>query len=187
MVENKHIKTSIYEYIKSLNENQVSDKIWFHGSNKPVKKFLYSLIGKNSERITNYHGYGIYFIDSIERAKKFGDIITKVKIDENSDFLIDKITPEQLKKIYNQFIKDGVELLDNEHKWYNNPTYDKHSILNDVEEFYYHFICRRYNIKDKKDVTDFLLRCGIDGMKVTNDVNDNILVVFNQDVIKIIK
>ena len=97
MVENKHIKTSIYEYIKSLNENQVSDKIWFHGSNKPVKKFLYSLIGKNSERITNYHGYGIYFIDSIERAKKFGDIITKVKIDENSDFLIDKMTPEQLK------------------------------------------------------------------------------------------
>jgi hypothetical protein len=32
---------------------------WYHGSSKPVDKFLYSLIGVDSERITNYQGEGI--------------------------------------------------------------------------------------------------------------------------------
>ena len=62
-----------------LNEEQeiknVVDGIWYHGSNKPVEKFLFSLIGKNSDKITNYHGYGIYFIDDIERAKKYGNVV----------------------------------------------------------------------------------------------------------------
>ena len=56
--------------------NVISDKIWYHGSDKPVKQFLFSLIGVNSTKITNYHGYGIYFIDQIERAKSYGSVIT---------------------------------------------------------------------------------------------------------------
>ena len=180
----KFIKTSIR---KHLNENIISEKIWYHGSNKRVKKFLFSLIGVNSERITNYHGYGMYFIDKIERAKKYGDIITSVKIDVNSDFLVDKVMPEQLVKIYNQLKAEGVKLRDNDENWFNNPTYGEYSILNDVEEFYDYFM-RGYkdSFKNIKDVTEFLLRSGIDGMKVINDVGDNILVVFNENVINII-
>lgn len=180
----KFIETTVRQY---LNENVVSEKIWYHGSNKPVKKFLFSLIGKNSERITNYHGYGIYFIDKIERAKSYGSVIIPVKIDDNSDFLIGKITPEQLIKVYNQLKVENVKLRDNDEDWFNNPTYGEYSILNDVEEFYDYFMrAYRDSFKNIKDVTEFLLRSGIDGMKVTNDVGDNILVVFNENIIKII-
>lgn len=172
---------------RKLNENQITDKVWFHGSDKPVKKFLFSLIGKNSDKISNYHGYGIYFIDKIERAKKYGDIITKVTINKNSDFLENKVSASQLKKIYNQLKVEGVKLRDNDEDWFNNPTYSEYSILNDVEEFYDYFMRGyRENFKNIKDVTEFLLRSGIDGMKVTNDVGDKILVVFNENVIEII-
>jgi hypothetical protein len=183
----KNIKTIIETVTTNfLNEN--STDVWYHGSNKPVKKFLFSLIGKNSERISNYHGYGIYFIDDINRAKSYGDIIISVTIDPNSDILKDRITKEQLIKIYNQLVKENVKLRDNDHKWYNNPTYDKYSILNNVEEFYDYFMrAYRDSFKSIKDVTEFLLRSGIDGLITTNDVNDNILVVFNENIINIIK
>jgi hypothetical protein len=172
---------------KQFVNESINDKVWYHGSNKPVKKFLFSLIGKNSERITNYHGYGIYFIDDIERAKSYGGIITKVVISNNSDILENKITPEQLLKIYHQLVKEKVNLRDNDTEWYNNPTYGEYSILNDVEEFYDYFM-RGYrdSFKSIKDVTEFLLRSGIDGLRTTNDVGDNILVVFNENIIKII-
>lgn len=185
MEQRNFIQSNVRRY---LNENIISEKIWYHGSNKPVKKFLFSLIGVNSERITNYHGYGIYFVDKIERAKSYGEVITSVNIDNNSDFLIGKITPEQLKKVYNQLKVESVKLRDNDDEWFNNPTYGEYSILNDVEEFYDYFMRGyRNNFKTIKDVTEFLLRCGIDGMKVTNDVGDNILVVFNEKIINIIK
>lgn len=176
------ITTTIVEY---LNESIVSQKIWYHGSDKPVKKFLFSLIGVNSERIRNYHGYGIYFVDKIERAKKYGDVITSVKIDDNSDFLIDNVTPKQLIKVYNQLKIENVKLRDSDKNWFNNPTYGEYSVLNDVEEFYDYFMrAYRDSFKNIKDVTEFLLRSGIDGMKVTNDVGDNILIVFNEKIIK---
>jgi len=172
---------------KRLNEQTLRENVWFHGSNKPVEKFLFSLIGKNSERITNYHGYGIYFINDIERAKGYGNIITKIIINNNADILEDKITPEQLLKVFNQLIKENVKLMDKDPEWFNNPTYGEYSILNDVEEFYDYFMRGyRESFKSIKDVTEFLLRCGIDGLKTTNDVNDKILVVFNEDIIKIV-
>lgn len=181
----RFIKT---RFLNFLNESSVSQKTWYHGSDKPVNKFLFSLIGVNSERITNYHGYGIYFIDNIERAKKYGNVITSVEIDSNSDFLIDKVTPTQLLKIYNRLKVENVKLRDSDVTFYKNQTYGEYSVLNDIEEFYGIFIrFYRDNFKNNKDVTEFLLRGGIDGMKVTNDVGDNILVVFNEKIINIIK
>lgn len=179
----KIIETTLKE---CLNESIVSERIWYHGSDKPVKQFLFSLIGVNSQKITNYHGYGIYFIDKIERAKSYGDVITSVRIDKNSDFLIDKITPEQLIKIYHQLKVENVKLKGNTEEWFNNPTYGEYSILNDVEEFYDYFMrAYRDSFKNIKDVSLFLLRSGIDGMMVTNDVGDHILVVFNEKIINI--
>lgn len=172
----KHIKTTLQEF---------ENNIWFHGSNKPIKKFLFSLIGKNNDRISNYHGYGIYFIDNINNAKKYGQIIITVHIDKNADILKDKITLKQLNKIYNQLIKEKFKLNNNDDKWFQNPTYDKYSVLNNVEEFY-DYLLRKW-FKTIKDVTEFLLRSGIDAMQVTNDVDDNILVVFNENIIDIIK
>lgn len=173
----------ITKYKQFLNEDASKNNIWYHGSNKPIDKFLYSLVGKNSEKISNYHGYGIYFIDKEERAKKYGENIIKVEIDSNSDILKDKITPKQLKKIYNQLIKENINR-DIDDNWYNNPTYGEYSVLNDVEEFY-DFLDRVY-FKSIKEVSDFLLRSGIDGLETKNDVNDKILVVFNENIIKIL-
>lgn len=180
----KFISTTVRNYLNELGGNTV----WYHGSDKPVAKFLFSLIGKNSKRITNYHGYGIYFIDDVERAKSYGDIVTKVSIDNNSDILENKITPKQMLKVYNQLRKENVTLRASDEVWYKNPTYDEYSVLNDVEEFYDWFMrVYRNSFKNIKDVTEFLLRAGIDGLKVKNDVGDNILVVFNENIIKIIQ
>jgi hypothetical protein len=159
---------------------------WYHGSSKPVDKFLYSLIGVDSERITNYHGYGIYFISDINRAKSYGDVVTKVLIGDNADILMGRVEPYQLKKIYNQLVKDNVQLRDGDEQWYNNPKYEKNSVNTDAEEFYEYLLRAHKEFKNIKDVSDFLIRAGIDGMQVTNDVGDNILVIFNEDVINTI-
>lgn len=179
--------------LKSYNQFIIKEtlqtQIWYHGGEKPVKKFSFSLVGKNSKRISNYHGFGIYFINQIERAKKYGDFITKVMIAENSDILENSITRQQLQKIYQQLIVENVKLHDNDYEWYNNPPYDdKHSIVNDAESFY-EFLTRGYydSFKSSKDVSEFLIRSGIDAMLVTNDVNDKILIVFNEKIINIIK
>lgn len=170
--------------IRIIEGTRTANDEWYHGSNKPIKKFLFSQIGKNSEKITNYHGYGIYFIDNPERAKKYGEFVTKVKINKNSNLLKDRVTPTQLKKIYKQLKKEGVKLRDNDLEWYNNPTYGEYSVLTDVEDFY-DFFMRAYpsNFKNIKNISKFLLRSGIDGMQVVNDVGDNILVVFNEKII----
>lgn len=186
-----HIIKSYTRYFTSvipyLNES-VKNQVWYHGGEKKVKKFLFSLVGKNNSRISNYHGFGIYFISSIDRAKTYGNIITKITIDENSDILENAITKTQLQKIYKQLIIENVKLRSNDYKFYNNPPYDdKHSIVNDVEAVY-EFLTRGYydSFKSSKDVTEFLIRCNIDGMIVTNDVNDKILIVFNEKIINII-
>lgn len=189
LMEGRYIKTTISEYlneVEDISAESFDDKIWYHGSDKPVRKFSFSLIGVDNKKITNYHGYGIYFIDKIERAKRYGDVITLASIDENSDFLVGRITPKQLIKIYKQLKIENVKLRDNDEDWFTNPTYGEYSVLTDVEEFY-DFFMRVYkdSFKNIKDVTEFLLRSGIDGMQVTNDVGDNILVVFNEDVINI--
>jgi hypothetical protein len=159
---------------------------WYHGSSKPVNKFLYSLIGVDSERITNYHGYGIYFISDVNRAKSYGDVVTKVSIGDNADIMNGRVEPLQLKKIYNQLIKDNIQLRAGDEQWYNNPKYDSGSVNTDAEEFYEYLLRAHKEFKNAKDVSDFLMRAGIDGMQVTNDVGDNILVVFNEDVINTI-
>lgn len=169
-----------------LTEILLEDTTWYHGSSKPVDKFLYSMIGVNSERITNYHGYGIYFISDINRAKSYGDVITKVSIDGSADIMEGSVKPSQLKKIYNQLLKENVQLRDNDTQWYNNPTYGEYSILTDIEEFNEYLVRAYKEFKSSKDVSDFYIRAGIDGMQVTNDVGDVILVVFNEDIITVI-
>jgi hypothetical protein len=169
-----------------LEAGSGNGSIWYHGSSKPVQRFLYSLVGTNSERITNYHGYGIYFISDINRAKSYGDIITKVSIDDNADIMKGRVEPSQLKKIYNQLVTDNVQLRDGDTEWYNNPKYEKNSVNTDIEEFNEYLMRAHKEFKSSKDVSDFYLRAGIDGMQVTNDVGDNILVVFNEEIITII-
>lgn len=169
-----------------LTEILLEDTIWYHGSSKPVDKFLYSMIGVNSERITNYHGYGIYFISDINRAKSYGEVVTKVSIDDSADIMEGSVKPLQLKKIYNQLLKENVQLRDNDTQWYNNPTYGEYSVLTDIEEFNEYLVRAYKEFKSSKDVSDFYIRAGVDGMQVTNDVGDNILVVFNEDIITII-
>lgn len=175
---------------KILTEaNVLTENIWYHGSNQKIKKFLFSLVGQKSDRpIQNYYGYGIYFIKNIDRAKKYGEVISKVNINQNADLLEGNIKSKQLLKIYNQLKKEGVKLNKDLSNIYKNPTYGKYSILTDVEEFYDSF--QRFykdKFKDIKDVSEFLLRSGIDGLIVINDVNDKILVVFNEDIINIIE
>jgi len=88
------MSSDIREFINRIKllEHSNQNKIWYHGSNRPVSKFRFDLIGKNINRISNYHGYGIYFIGDLERAKKYGDVVTKIFIDKNADILKGKIT-----------------------------------------------------------------------------------------------
>jgi hypothetical protein len=97
-----------------------------------------------------------------------------------------RVEPYQLKKIYNQLVKDNVKLRDGDAQWYNNPNYEKNSVNTDAEEFYEYLLRAHKEFNNIKDVSDFLMRAGIDGMQVTNDVGDNILVIFNEDVINTI-
>lgn len=168
--------------LKSLIlEKNIGSIPWYHGSSDRIKKFDYNKVGSNEDHITNYHGWGIYFISKLERAKKYGDVVTEVKISSSADILQGKITPEQCKKIY-----DGLEKLGIKDEYWLNPKYDEYSILNDVEEFY-DGMGRFYrkHINSSKSVSNFLLSCGIDGLLVVNDVNDEILVVFNDKIITV--
>jgi len=90
-------------------------------------------------------------------------------------------------KIYEQLVKEKVTLKQDDPKWYQNPTYGEYSVLSDAEEFY-DFLLRGYrdDFKNIKGVTEFLIRSGIDGMEVINDVGDEILVVFDENVIEVV-
>lgn len=170
-----------------LIEGDITNRVWYHGSSEPIEKFSFSKIGNNSDRISSYHGYGIYFIDDKERARMYGDVINKITIDNGSDILEGNVTPKQLKKVYDGLISMGVEMGEDDKIWFNNPTYGEYSVLTDVLEFY-DFLLRRYQnkLENIKGVSELLLKSGIDGIKVTNDVGDNILVIFNEDVINVV-
>ena len=167
-----------------LSENNISSMPWYHGSNTKVVKFDYAKVGTNDSHITNYHGWGIYFISKLNRAKKYGEIVTEIQISNNSNILQKKITPNQCKQVYNGLVKNGIEVDEREDRLWLNPTYGEYSILTDVEEFY-QAIQRFYKFTNSKQTSDFLASCGIDGMLVINDVNDEILVIFNDKVISV--
>jgi hypothetical protein len=136
---------TIRESINKIKSLQLSEnKIWYHGSDKPIKKFLFSLVGKNTDKITNYHGYGIYFIGDLERAKKYGDVVTRVIIDDNADILKGKITRNQLSKIYDQLVKEKVKLKSDDPEWYQNPTYGEYSVL---KKFFVSLISQKHTLK----------------------------------------
>ena len=170
-----------FESHKFVDEN----RFWYHGSSKPIKRFRYSMVG-NSDRISGYHGHGIYFISNKNRAKRYGDVITRVIIDDTANLLKDNVTPPQLKLVYQQLKEEG-KLRPQDNNFFLKPTYGEYSVFTDVEEFY-DFFLRAYHthFNTIKDVSDFLLRAGIDGMQVVNDVGDNILVVFNENIMDII-
>lgn len=164
--------------------------IWYYGTDKPVQKFLYSLIGKNNnKRITNYYGWGMTFIDKPERAKSYGKNILEIHIKEGIDILDGFITKNQLEKITKTMVSDGFKLTAEDVDSIINCGYGEYSVMNDVWEFYLYLMRlgeRSFKPNySNKDVSGLLLRSGIDGMIQTNDVGDVILVVFNEDVIEI--
>lgn len=166
-----------------LSENNISTMTWYHGSNQKIKKFDYAKVGKNDSHITNYHGWGIYFISNLTRAKKYGEIVTEIQISNNSNILQDKVTPNQCKQLYDGLVKNGIEVGEREDRFWLNPTYGEYSALTDVEEFY--GVIQRFYFTNKKQTSDFLASCGIDGMLVINDMNDEILVVFNDNIVSV--
>lgn len=180
-------KLSLENVFRSiLIEEYEKDKIWFHGSNKKIDKFFFDFRG-NNDRISNYYGYGIYFINDVDKAKKYGDVVTKVLIKDGADILKYKVTIKQLYKVYNQFKKENFKLTKYQVAFYENPHYDEYSVLNSALDFYDSiFYGNKDYFKEIKDVSLFLARSGIDGMEVKNDVGDEILVVFNEDVIRVI-
>lgn len=169
-----------------LLEVNVGSIPWYHGSKTEIKKFDYGKVGSNEEHITNYHGWGIYFISKLDRAKKYGDVVTEVRISSSANILKGKVTPKQCKQVYEGLVKRGAAK-ENDKEWLLNPKYESGSVLNDAENFYFGFReFYRKSFKDKQEVSNFLLGCGIDGMLVVNDVNDEILVIFNDSIIDIV-
>ena len=99
-----------------------------------------------------------------------------------------QVTHEQVTSVYQQLNRDNVKLQDYDHEFFLNPKYHEYSVLTDVLEFYDYLVRRfRENYSSMILVSDFLKRAGIDGMQVANDVGDEILVVFNQDIITVIE
>lgn len=168
-----------------LLEVNVGSIPWYHGSKTEIKKFDYGKVGSNEEHITNYHGWGIYFISKLDRAKKYGAVVTEVRISSSANILKGKVTPKQCKQVYEGLVKRGIEVGERENRLWLNPTYGEYSVLTDVEEFY-DSIGRFYKFNGKNHISDFLLGCGIDGMLVVNDVKDEILVIFNDSIIDIV-
>lgn len=169
-----------------LLEINIGSIPWYRGGNKKIDKFDYNRIRDNDEHITNYHGYGIYFISKLDSAKKYGDIVTEVKISSSANILNGKVNPKQCKQIYDGLHKNGFKIdKERDERVWLNPDYGKYSILNDIEEVY-DAIGRWYKLNTKKEVSDFLLSCGIDGMFVKNDVNDEIIIIFNDNVINVV-
>ena len=166
---------------------KINNEIWYHGSNQPISKFELRKVG-NRDRISFYYGFGIYFINSNERAQKYGEVVTKVRIDPNANIMRNQVTHEQVTSVYQQLTRDGVKLQDHDHEFFLNPKYGLYSVLTDIMEFYDYLVRRfREHYNSMILVSDLLKRAGIDGMQVTNDVGDEILVVFNEDVITVIE
>lgn len=171
--------------LKNILEKYIfeSRQIWYRGTDKPITKF--ELPKEKKDRISSYYGYGLYFIDTYEAAKKYGENVSEVTISDSAEILKDRISPKQLRKVYNQLVKEKIPLRDKDYEFYNNPSYGEYSVATDVIEFY-EFLGRVYrnSLPSIEEVSLFLQRSGIDGMEVVNDINQKILVIFNPKVIQ---
>lgn len=71
-----------------IKETTVASFDAYHGSDHLISKFEDSFLA--GERVTQYHGAGIYFTTNLDNAKMFGNNVYKVKIDGR---FIDRKTP----------------------------------------------------------------------------------------------
>lgn len=150
-----------------LTENKVDlTQVWYRGTSK-----------QKVDRISDHHGYGWYFISDIERAKKYGEIITRYTL-SGGDIINGQMTPDQVGKILAHMKKKNVGV--NIQHAFEDPNAD---LFDDPQEFYFWLVWRDF-IGNKKTASEFLRDAGIDGMVVVNDVGDEILVVYNPAVMK---
>lgn len=85
-----------------LLELFLSDKVFYHGTNKKFNKFEYTT---NSGTHGDYHGKGIYVTDNIEYAKEFGTNILKCKLTVKNPFELIKASDGLFDK-FMSFITD---------------------------------------------------------------------------------
>ena len=168
--------------LKSLLKEMANDGIWYHGSAQPVTKFSYNKVGKGVDKIHSYWGWGIYFIKARERAEKFGEVVMEVNIPPMADIMWVKVSKNQLRKVYNGMVRDKVKLPPDLEQSWDVQVWGPDTVIDDIPEFY-DFIGRILKVREPKRISDFLLSCGIDGLRVRDDVNDDILVVFNDRII----
>lgn len=169
-----------------LNENFNDFKFWYHGSSHKIKKFIYD---RKVSEDSQYYGYGIYFASDVESVTRYGDNIHKVEIKKGSNIINGKITVEQCKMLAEHLVKLNLNTIENL-KYLTNPTYGNGSIVDNTEYHDLYFRLKmdypKYFKWENKNVSDFLLEAGFDGMYIKDD-DLNFLVIFNENVIKIVK
>jgi len=170
----KFIKTTIREY---LNEQEIFEEnryIVYHGTKKEFDNFDYNFIKENG-----LFGYGFYFSQSIKVAKKEGgNVIYKCLIfNKNSNILDFRTNAKMSEKIFN-LINDGLLLMKKE-------SFDKYYLNYSTKQFYDYYLKPKFN--SEKELSFFLLKCGIKGIKNYNQYNSLNFTVFDKNDIKIIE
>lgn len=84
------LKTLIYEII-------LSDKIYYHGTNRSFTKFKYT---DDSGVHGDFYGKGVYVTDNLDYAKEFGSTILKCKVKATNPFDLTKPTL----KMFDEFL-----------------------------------------------------------------------------------
>jgi 8-oxo-dGTP pyrophosphatase MutT (NUDIX family) len=161
--------------------------ILWHGSDSDIDMFDYNKILDRSEsHLTNFWGYGIYFTNDKSQATEYGKHLYSVVLSDDADILKGKVKQSQLNKIWDGLIREKrIEKKDyeREKKWFLNHEYSSYDIANDTNEFHSYFLRNKYKLKNSKDVSDFFLTCGIDGMSFDN----GIYVIFNDKILNNLK
>lgn len=159
-----------------LTETKISDDnriIVYHGTNSVFADFDYNFV-----KTTNLFGYGFYFTESLKVAKEEGGkIILKCKIFSPDDNILDMRLNNKLnKKIFN-LINIGLKNI-------NKEPFDIYYIDFPTHQIYRYL---KQMFETEKDLSNFLLSCGIKGIKNDNQYRSLNYTVFDKKDIEILK
>jgi hypothetical protein len=197
----KFIATTIKEF---LNEEQTINEelIVYHRSQKKFDKFDISKINSGSKRQIN--GWGLYFTDSINISREYGDFLYQVTLFKGKKLgdyiLIDFSKPVEkgivskiVEAVYKKYNKDF-----NINKFNLYYDYIKDKSLPKVDFNDYELVQFDYSgflfyrtlsrvLGGDKYASLFLLNNGIDGLKIRDSKNSNDYIIFDANSIEIEK
>ena len=162
----------------------------YHGSDTQINKFVDDFVGK--EEATDQEGPGIYFSTNIEDARAYGKYIHSVILRPRK--FVDESTHKNVnRKEITAFIKTAPDWEDTAQNWAENPENGLREAVNSLYEYaknekdLYQQIWYDWFRYHPLEYVRGMVKLGYDGEIINKAEGNKHFIVYNPDIIEIIK